>query len=172
MYAVFSIAEKGLRGIKAGSKLLYYKAKYGRRLKVGKGVRFRKGFMINISKNGRVEIGDGTWFNNYCSINCHDKIIIGKDNLFGEGVRIYDHNHVFNNKSVNMKKTFKSRPIMIGDKNWFGSNVVIISGAKVGNCNVFGAGAVVNSEYGSDNLVKVDNKTRVEKIRYKVTGDD
>lgn len=168
MYTVFSIIEKGLKGIKTGSKLLYYKAKYGKRLKVGKDVNFRKGFIINISKNGRLEIGDRTFFNNYCSINCHEKIVIGKNNLFGEGVRIYDHNHVFNDKSVNMKKTFKSRPIMIGDENWFGSNVVIISGAKVGDRNVFGAGAVVNCEYDSNNLVKVDNKTSVEKIRYKV----
>ena len=168
MYTVFSIAEKGLREIKTSSKLLYYKIKYGKRLEVGKNVNFRKGFIINISKNGRVEIGDRTFFNNNCSINCHDKIVIGKDNLFGEGVRIYDHNHVFNDKSVNIKKTFRSKPIIIGDRNWFGSSVIIISGAKVGDYNVFSAGAIVNTEYDSDNLVKVDNKTKVEKIRYKV----
>lgn len=167
MYQFFSMTEKAAKGINEACKLLFYKAKYGNRLKVGKNVRFRKGFIINISKNGRLEIGDGTFFNNYCSINCHDKIIIGKNNLFGEGVKIYDHNHVFNDKSVNMKKTFKSRPIVIGDRNWFGSNVVILSGAQVGNNNVFSCNSVIDSETGSDNLVKLSSKYEVEVIRFK-----
>lgn len=168
MYQFFSMTEKAAKGINEACKLLFYKAKYGKRLKVGKNVRFRKGFIINISKNGRLEIGNGTFFNNYCSINCHNRIVIGKNNLFGEGVKIYDHNHVFNDKSVDMKKTFRRGSIKIGDRNWFGSNVVILSKAKIGDNNVFGANVVVNSEYGSDNLVKADGKLDVEKIRYKV----
>ena len=156
-----------MRGFKIYLKIFYYKLKYGRRLKIGKGVHFRKGFIINISKNGKVEIGDGTFFNNNCSINCHNRIAIGKNNMFGEGVKIYDHNHVFNDKSINMKKTFKSRPIMIGDRNWFGSNVVILSGAQVGNNNVFSCNSVIDSETGSDNLVKLSNKYEVEVIRFK-----
>ena len=168
MYLVLSTIEKCFKGVRIVFKRAYYKMKYGKRLKIGKGVNFRKGFIINISKNGRLEIGDRTFFNNYCSINCHDRIVIGKNCLFGEVVKIYDHNHVFNDKSVNIKTTFKSRPVMIGERNWFGSNVIIISGAKVGDYNVFGAGAVINTEYGSDNLVKVDNRIKVEKIKYKV----
>lgn len=167
MYTVLSATEKAFRGIRACSKLAYYKLKYGNRLKIGKGVHFRKGFIINISKNGKLTIGDGTWFNNYCSINCHEKITIGKNNLFGEGVRIYDHNHVFNDKSVNMKKSYKSRSIVIGNRNWFGSNVVILSNAIIGDNNVFGANTIINSEYGSDNLVKETSKLSVSKISYK-----
>lgn len=172
MYQFFSMTEKAAKGINEACKLLFYKAKYGKRLKVGKNVRFRKGFIINISKNGRLEIGDGTFFNNYCSINCHNRIVIGKNNLFGEGVKIYDHNHVFNDKGVNMKKTFKSRPIVIGDRNWFGSNVVILSKANIGDNNVFGANTIINSKYGSNNLVKETSKLSVSKINYKDGGRD
>ena len=167
MYTIVSNLEKAARGSKAFCKLMYYKVKYGDRLKLGKNVHFRKGFIINIAKNGRLEIGDGTFFNNYCSINCHDEIIIGKNNLFGEGVKLYDHNHVFNDKSVDMKKTFKRGSIKIGDRNWFGSNVIILSKAKVGNNNVFGANVVVNSEYESDSIVKQSNKLDIEKINYR-----
>ena len=167
MYTVFSIIENGARGVRIISKLAYYKMKYGKRLKVGKGVHFRKGFIINISKNGQLEIGDGTFFNNYCSINCHHKIVIGKNNLFGEGVKIYDHNHVFNCRNVNMKKTYKSRSIIIGNRNWFGSNAVILSKAKIGDSNVFGGGMTINSEFGSDNVVKNINKIETERINYK-----
>lgn len=167
MYTFLLVTEKAFRGIRTCSKLAYYKLKYGSRLKVGKGVYFRKGFIINMSKKGKLTIGDGTWFNNYCSINCHDKIVIGKNNLFGEGVRIYDHNHVFNDTNVKMKNSYKTRPIFIGNKNWFGSGVVILSKAKIGDDNVFGANTVINSEYSSDNIVKDDGKKIVEKIKYK-----
>ena len=167
MYTILSVAEKTFRGAKAFLKLSYYKLKYGDRLKVGKGVHFRKGVIINNSKNGRLVIGDGTWFNNCCSINRHDKVTIGKNNLFGEGVRIYDHNHVFNDKSANMKKSYKSRPIIIGDRNWFGSNVVILNKAKIGDNNVFGSGSVINSVFGSDNLVRVVSDFDIEEIHYK-----
>ena len=166
MYLVFSMIEKGIRGAKIISKLAYYKMKYGKRLKVGKNVHFRKGFIINISKNGYVEIGDGTFFNNYCSINCHDQIIIGRNNLFGEGVRIYDHNHIFNKKYIDMEKSFKCCPIVIGDNNWFGSNVIILSKAKVGNDNVVGAGVILNQRYDSGSVIKIADSLDIKKRLY------
>ncbi len=167
MYIILSIIEKILRYLRIVFKITYYKIKYGRRLKVGKKVHFRKGFVINIAKNGKVEIGDRTFFNNYCAIHCHDKIKIGKDNLFGENVRFYDHNHVFNDKNKDIKKTYKSGTIEIGNKNWFGSNVVVLSKARVGNNNVVACNTILNAEVGSDFLIKNDNKMAIEKIDYK-----
>ncbi len=167
MYLVFSMIEKGIRGARIISKLAYYKMKYGKRLKVGKDVHFRKGFIINISKNGKLEIGRGNFFNNYCSINCRGIIVIGENNLFGEGVKIYDHNHVFNRKDVNMKKAYKNNEILIGNKNWFGSNVVILSKARIGDNNVFSCGMTINSAIGSDNIVKTTSVLETEKIKYK-----
>ncbi len=167
MNKLLCMGEKAFRGIRAFSKLSYYKLKYGKNLKIGRNVHFRKGFIINISEQGKVEIGDNTFFNNYCSINCHNKIIIGKNNLFGESVKIYDHNHVFDDKSVNIEKSFRDGQIVIGDKNWFGSNVIILSKAIVGSNNVFGAGVVINSRYDDGLLVKQDNKVVAKKIIYK-----
>ena len=167
MYTILNGIEKVLRGLRAVAKLSYYKLKYGGRLKVGRGVHFRKGFIINMSKKGQLNIGDGTFFNNYCSINCHDKITIGKNNLFGEGVKIYDHNHVFNDKSINMKKSYRCRSVVIGDENWFGSDVIVLSGAKIGKRNVFGANMVVDSEFGSEQLVVMSNEKNIQEICYR-----
>ena len=167
MNVLILMAEKAFRGARVVSKVSYYRLKYGKQLKIGKRVHFRKGFIINISRDGKVEIGDGTFFNNYCSINCRDEIIIGKGNLFGEGVKVYDHNHVFNNKKLEIEKNYKTHPVIIGDKNWFGSNVTILSKAKVGNNNVFGANIVVNSEYGSNKIVKQSEKIDEKEINYR-----
>lgn len=167
MYAVFLMTEKVSRRLRIFFKKTYYKTKYGKRLTIGKNVCFRKGFVINISKNGSLIIGSNTFFNNYCSINCRESIRIGENNLFGEGVKIYDHNHVFNDKRINIKKEFKSKKIVIGNRNWFGSNVIVLSGAKVGDYNVFGAGTIIASEYGSGIIAKADNKITTEKIHFK-----
>ena len=167
MYKLISLIERGTKGVRIVCKLAYYKVKYGKRLKVGKGVHFRKGFIINISEDGFLSIGDNTRFNNNCSINCRNKIIIGKGNFFGEGVKIYDHNHVFNIKGEGLDKGFKTRSITIGDRNWFGSNVVILSKARIGNNNVFAAGLVVNSEFDSDNIVTLGAKQEKTKIIYR-----
>lgn len=172
MYPFFSAIDKISRRINNYSKIAYYKAKFGKRLKIGKGVCFRKGFIINISENGFLEIGNNSFFNNNCSINCRDKIIIGSDNLFGENVKIYDHNHVFNDKKLNIKRSFTNKQIIIGDRNWFGSNVVILSGAKIGSYNVFGASTIINNEYGSECLVRVNDKISVEKIQFRESKNE
>lgn len=166
-YSLLSLLEKAVRFIRIHIKKCYWKLKYGKRIKFGKNFKFRKGLIINIAKNGYLEIGDRCSFNNYCSINCHKRIIIKDDNMFGEGVRMYDHNHIFNDKTVDIKTNFDEREIKIGSNNWFASNIIILSKAKVGDNNVFGANTVVNAEYGSECLIRTMPEVSVSKIRYK-----
>ena len=169
MYTILDVLEKSFRMIRIILRLTYYKMKYGKRLQLGRGIHFRKGFTINISKEGKVTIGNGCFFNNYCSINCHKEITIGDRNIFGENVKIYDHNHVFNREDMDMRYSFNSRTIVIGDNNWFGSDTVILSHARIGSNNVTGAGAVINQKIGSDNLVRRSNDIEIEKIERKST---
>ena len=166
MYNFIKFIENVFKFIKIKLKVLYWKLKYGRRIKIGKKFRFRKGFIINISKNGYLEIGDNNAFNNYCSINCHKKIIIGNNNMFGENVKMYDHNHVFNDKSVDMQKTYKNNEIYIGNYNWVGSDVIFLSKSNVKNNNVIGAKCIINDKYDNGNIIKMDNKYSIKKINY------
>lgn len=168
MYSAIVFMEKVLKYIRIHLKILYWKTKYGNRIKIGKNFKFRKSLIINISKQGKIVIGDNCFFNNYCSINCHESIKIGNDNIFGENVKIYDHNHIFNDKSLDMKTNFKCGKIRIGNNNWFGSNSVILSKASIENDNVFGANTIINNEYGSGIIIKNVQETKMEKIRYKV----
>ena len=167
MYYICVFFEKVKKFIVIKSKILYWKIKYGKRIKIGKGLKFRKGFIINIDKNGFLEIGNNNFFNNYCSLNIHDKLIIGNDNNFGENVKLYDHNKVFNDKKVDMKHTYKTSKITMGNYNWIGSNVVILKNASLGNYNVVAAGLVLNDKYSDENLINRKNDYEVEKINYK-----
>lgn len=167
MYHFIKFFENVMKYIRIEFKIIYWKLKYGNRIKFGKNVRFRKRFQINMSKNGTLIIGDGTSFNNDCSINCHKMIIIGNNNMFGENVKIYDHNHIFNDKKLDMKRSYKEREIYIGNENWFGTNSIILSKAKIGNHNVFSANTVINDIFSNDLLVKSKNIIDCEKIVYK-----
>ena len=67
--------------------------------------------------------------------------------MFGENVKIYDHDHVFTDISVPIRdQGFAESPVVIGDDCWIGSNVVILRGSRIGRGCVIGAGAVVHGD--------------------------
>ena len=149
-------------------KKIIYKLIYGKRIKFGKKVTFRRGFSLMIDKNAKVEIGDGTFFNNYCSINAINIVKIGKNCLFGENVKIYDHNHIFNKKTIPIKEQgFKSEAVSIGDDCWICSNVIILKSSKIGNNSVIGAGCVISDSVDDNLLVKNNNSYEITKIERK-----
>lgn len=134
-------------------KKIFYKIIYGKKIKFGKGVTFRRGFSLVIENGASVEIGDGCFFNNYCSINAMEQIKIGENCLFGEGVKIYDHNHVFKNKDVPIKKQgFKCENVKIEKDCWIGSNVIILKGVNVGEHSVIAAGEIVRRDVSSKSI--------------------
>lgn len=63
--------------------------------KFGKKIYIKSGFRVSIEDGAVLAIGDRTFFNYGCSITALNRITIGNDCLFGEAVKIYDHNHVF-----------------------------------------------------------------------------
>lgn len=157
--------EKVIFKIRQILKISYLKLKYGKKIKIGKNVSFRKGFNVRIEKEGFVQIGDNCFFNNDCSINCLKEIIIGKNNLFGENIKIYDHNHKFS-KGILERENFSVNSITIGDNNWIGTNVVLLSKTKIGNNNVIGASMVINETIQDNMLVKKNKEEKVfEQIR-------
>lgn len=167
MYNICKFLENIVKYFKIKIKIMYWKIKYGKRIKIGKNLHFRKGFIINISKDGYLEIGDNNFFNNYCSINCRKKIIIGNNNLFGENVKIYDHSHVFNNRDMDIKKNFVDGKITIGDNNWIASNVVILKKTDLGSENVIANNVIVNEQYTNNLIIKNNAERITNEIVYK-----
>lgn len=124
------------------------------RLTVGEHITFRKGFSLMIDKNGEVIIGNNVFFNNYCSINANERITIGDGTLFGENVKVYDHNHCYKDVDIPIKEQgFTTAPVSIGKHCWIGSNVVILKGVTIGDNCVIGAGCVVYKDVPSGTIV-------------------
>lgn len=136
-------------------KKLFLKIIYGKQIQFGSKTHFRRAFYLFIGKGGRVSIGDGCFFNNGASINCLDKITIGKRCLFGENIKIYDHNHRFRDFSNPIaEQGFSSKPVTIGDDCWICSNVTILQGVTIGEHSVIGANCLVYKDVPPRTIVK------------------
>lgn len=142
-----------------------FKILYGNRIRFGKNVNIRGKIYIRIENKGLIIIGDNCFFNNNCSLNALDKIEIGNNTIFGENVKIYDHNHIFNKKNELIKNSgFSVEPVKIKNNCWICSDSIILKGVKIGENCVVSAGSIVKENL-SDNCIYLHNS--INEIRYK-----
>lgn len=135
-------------------KKAFFKVFFGKRITFGRKFQFRRAFSLAID-GGQVVIGNNCFFNNYGSITSLGIVKIGDGTIFGENVKIYDHNHRFNNLNIPIKdQGYSVGSVEIGKHCWIGSNVTILKGAKIGDNCVIGAGSVIDSEIPSGTIVK------------------
>ena len=129
---------------------------------INENVLLREYCNILVFPSARLFIGEGVFFNNYCSINCLDKIEIGNDTIFGESVRLYDHNHLIEKGETLFveKEKYTKSPITIGKNCWIGSNVVILKGVTIGDNSIIGAGCIIHKSIPSNTIIK-NNQTLV-----------
>ncbi|MEZ8186038.1 acyltransferase [Shewanella sp. 5S214] len=114
-------------------------------------VHARRYSFLNV-QGGVLTIGDKVFFNRNCSLNCRGRISIGDGCLFGENVKVYDHDHEFSFDNGVSPSKFKVEPISIGINTWIGSNVIILKGVNIGSNSVIGAGSIVTKDVG-DNVI-------------------
>jgi acetyltransferase-like isoleucine patch superfamily enzyme len=121
---------------------------------------------ILIYEGAKLELGNNVFFNRYCSINCLGSIVIGDDTIFGEGVKLYDHNHKFKDptKAIRLQgSTIGS--ITIGKNCWIGANVTILNNVTIGDNVVIGAGNLIYKSVPSDSIVKNKAQYLIEEYR-------
>jgi acetyltransferase-like isoleucine patch superfamily enzyme len=109
---------------------------------------------LRINVDGGSLIFHGSFFaNSNCSINVMSVIEIGDGCIFGEGVKIYDHDHQYVQGSGWDDTHFNAQPIKIGSKVWIGSNAVILKGVTIGDNSVIGAGTVVTKNVPANTVL-------------------
>lgn len=126
-----------------------------KKIKIGSGANFRNYVHILVENNATLEIGDNFFMNNFCSINCLESISIGSNTLFGENVKLYDHNHAYQHhpdfKIFNSE--FTKAPIKIGSNCWLASNVTVLKGVSIGDNCIIGAGCIIYKDVPSNTTV-------------------
>lgn len=123
---------------------------------IGDHVSFRNYIHIIVQNGATLEIGNNVFLNNQCSITCLDKISIGENTLFGENVKLYDHNHSYQRTENNLKishSEFTTVPIIIGKNCWLGSNVVVLKGVEIGDNCIIGAGCVIHKDIPANSTI-------------------
>ncbi len=111
-------------------------------LVIGAGVDFRRGFVCEISGDGRVEIGAGSVFTSHALIQCSTTIEIGRRCIFGQSVLVADGNHRFRDHTRHLlDQGYDFCPIEIGDAAVVTSKCTIL--ASLGERAVVGANSLV-----------------------------
>lgn len=122
------------------------------KITLGNNINLKNSCNIFVKNNANLTIGDNTFFNNNCSINCLESIEIGENTLFGENVKLYDHNHQYSSNGVEHQK-FNTAPIKIGKNCWIGSNVIVLKGVTIGDNVILGAGCVIHKDVPANSII-------------------
>lgn len=122
----------------------------------GNSINLRNYIHIIVGKNAVLELGNNVFMNNFCSINCLDHVSIGENTLFGENVKLYDHNHAYKrdeNCLTVSHSEFTKASIKIGKNCWLGSNVTVLKGVTIGDNCIIGAGCVISKSIPENTTV-------------------
>ena len=111
--------------------------------------------------SGKLILHDGVFINNSCSFNCMERIEIGAGTMMGEGVRFYDHDHVYTAEKIE-KWQWTTAPIKVGKDCWIGSNVTILKGVTIGDNTIIGAGCIVRKDIPANSVVYNDGNLIVK----------
>ena len=112
--------------------------------------------------SGKLILQDGVFINNSCSFNCMERIEIGAGTMMGEGVRFYDHDHVYTAEKIE-KWQWTTAPIRVGRDCWIGSNVTILKGVTIGDNTIIGAGCLVRNDISANSVVYNDGNLCVKR---------
>lgn len=107
---------------------------------IGTNCVFRSGCKFEISENAVIKIGNNLKVNLNTTIYCTKEISIGNDCVISENVVIRDSDiHHIEGKE-------NTKPIIIGNHVWIGTNAIILKGVKIGDGSIIGAGSVVTKD--------------------------
>ena len=129
-------------------------------IELGTDVTFRSFVSLEVSNNAKLTLGNRVFFNDHCTIRCGKEIEIGKDTMFGDGVRIFDHNHKYSNYHIE-KIQFKADKITIGKNCWIGTNVVILKGVTIGDNVIIGANALIYKDIPANSVVTAQEDLKI-----------
>ena len=117
------------------------------------------------ANGGSLTIHDGVFINSNTLIVACEKIEIGENTAIGNGVKMYDHDHIFlaeGNQPWNQQTT---EEIYIGRNCWIGANSIILKGTNIGDNCIIGAGCIIKGKIPSKSKVIQKRETTISPIK-------
>ena len=165
-------------------KILYWKIRYGKRLRlpmvqslgphsilrVGKQARMSvgketvsRGNLTLRAEKGTLMVGDKCFFNSNCCITCLQEITIGNGCQFANNLVIVDHDHDYRAGWGH----YRTAPVHIGNDVWIGANCVILKGTDIGDGCVIATGSVVSGKIEPGTVFCQKRDTQIRTYRKK-----
>lgn len=97
---------------------------------------------------GQITIGENTRIHGSC-VHAYESITIGRNCLIAANCQIFDgngHDLSFDNVSNRIYTVGVSKPVIIEDNVWLGTNVVVLPGVTIGQGSVISANSVVHKD--------------------------
>jgi acetyltransferase-like isoleucine patch superfamily enzyme len=162
---VRSVCERVGKGLQA-ERLPYIRGRG--RLRLGDDVRLSGRscfyFMCNTDALPEIEIGNGVFIGNGCTLAAAQRIALGHHCLLAPGVRIHDNDghplEAARRIAGEPMGPANIRPVVVEDGVWLAANVTVLKGVRIGARSVVGTGAVVTEDVPPDSLV-AGNPARV-----------
>lgn len=120
------------------------------------------GVYITANNHAEISVGDNSYISQEVTINSRNRIIIGKDVMLAQQVKImdFDAHNIF---SINGHEvTNKSKPVVIQDNVWIGARATILKGVTIGAGSIVGANSCVTSDV-PNNVIVAGNPAKIIK---------
>lgn len=103
--------------------------------------------VIRITDKGKVDLGEYIGFGSDTKIYCEDYIKIGNLCRIPFGSTFMDTNYHYSINVNNYEVSRKTKPIIIGERNWIGNTCVIMKGTKTPEGTIIGSRSFLNKDY-------------------------
>ena len=122
---------------------------------------FSAGSCINIESEGHLILNDNCSFNARTIIECHNKIIFGKNVLVSWDCQFLDTDfHFIMVDGIKQKNT---ESISIGNNVWICCNVSCLKGTSIPDNCVIGSSSLVNRKFENKNSLYAGNPAKLKK---------
>lgn len=119
--------------------------------KISKEVVFH--FKTEIRAPYMLKIGKGTIIGDNVLLDARNKIIVGENVNFSSNVSVYTEQHDHRDPFFRCSSNKEDKRVVVGNRVWIGSNVIILPGVTVGEGAVCCAGSVVTKDVDAYSVV-------------------